>query len=196
MRSQLDIGHPSTGAQPVADERDQRRLEWLAAIVDSSSDAVVGVGVDGVIESWNRSAQRLYGYSAEQAIGKPASMLMPTGQRADREHALARVLSGEAEFVHDETEDLRADGTRVAVMLTGSPIRDACGAIVGVARVAHDITDRKRLERELRFNSDHDALTGLFNRRRFGEELARESARALRYPESAGALLVADLDNV
>jgi diguanylate cyclase (GGDEF)-like protein/PAS domain S-box-containing protein len=196
MRSQLDIDHPSTGAQRAADESNLLRLEWLAAIVESSSDAVVGVGRGGVIESWNRSAECLYGHSAARAIGQPASMLVPPEHRAYRQHALTRVLSGETEFVHDETEDLRADGTRVAVMLTGSPIRDESGAIVGIALIAHDITDRKRLERELKFNSDHDSLTGLFNRRRFGEELARESARALRYPESGGALLLADLDNV
>jgi len=200
FQSPADVDQPSrrpspapARARPLAD---QRRLAWLAAIVESSSEAVVGVGASGLIESWNASAERLYGHRAQEAIGRPVTMLMAPELRADREHALARVLCGEAEFVREETEDLRADGTRVAVALTASPIRDEHGAIVGAARIANDITDRKRLELELKFNSDHDPLTGLFNRRRFGEELARESARALRYPESAGSLLLADLDNV
>jgi diguanylate cyclase (GGDEF)-like protein/PAS domain S-box-containing protein len=178
-------------------ERTRAELEraWLAAIVESSSDAIVGLGPDGTIQSWNGGAERLYGYAAADAIGRSVSILFTPEQSAEREAELARVLAGETDCVREETIDLRADGTRVPVALTRSPIRDHAGRTIGVSRIAQDITERKHLEQELRWGSEHDPVTGLYNRRRFGEELAREVTRAARYPESAGALLLADLDN-
>ena len=187
-------GEP-VGGDPVDTVAEESRA-WLAGIVESSSDAVVGLDLDAAIQTWNAGAERLYGYAAADAIGRPIAMLMPPELAAQRERVLARILAGEAEFVREETEDICADGSRVAIVLTSTPIRDASGRIIGVARIAQDITERKRLERELRWGSEHDPLTGLFNRRRFGEELAREVGRAARYPDSPGSLLLADLDNL
>jgi len=170
--------------------------DWLAAIVESSSDAVVGLDPEGTIRSWNAGAERLYGHAAADAIGRPVAILIPPELAGERNRGLAEVLAGTAEFVREETEDLRADGKRVPVLLTRSPIRDAAGEVIGIARIAQDITERKSLESELRWGSEHDPLTGLFNRRRFAEELAREVTRASRYPDNTGALLLADLDSL
>jgi len=197
--SAVESGQGSLVCSSIRDVAERTHVEltraWLAAIVESSGDAVVGLGTNGTIRSWNAGAERLYGYSAADAIGRPVSMLNPPELALGREQGQARIIAGDVESVREETEDLRADGTRVPVALARSPIRDAGGAIIGVARIAHDITERKRLERELRWGSEHDPLTGLFNRRRFAEELAREVTRAARYPDSVGALLLADVDS-
>jgi len=200
VQSAVRSGDAELRASAIRDISDRSRTElahgWLAAIVQSSTDAVVGLGLDGAIQSWNDGAEQLYGLAAADAIGRPGTIVVPPELTAERERAFGRILRGEVEFVREETEDLRADGSRAMVALTRSPIRDAGGRIVGVARVAQDITERKRLERELRWGSEHDPLTGLFNRRRFAEELAREVTRASRYPASAGSLLLADLDSL
>jgi diguanylate cyclase (GGDEF)-like protein/PAS domain S-box-containing protein len=204
MREQTDNDAPHSGILPRprrrpapeqhGDARDGRA--WLAGIVESSSDAVVGLDPAGTICSWNAGAERLYGHAAGDAIGRSVAILIPPDLAGERERGLGRVLAGAAEFVREESDDLRADGTRIAVALTRSPIRDAAGSVIGVARIAQDITERKSLERELRWGSEHDPLTGLFNRRRFAEELAREVTRAPRYPVNAGSLLLLDLDGL
>ena len=168
---------------------------WLAEIVESSSEAIVGVAPSGTIQSWNPGAERLYGYSCAEAIGKPVTIMIPPERAEKRTRALKQVLADEATSVEQETEDLTSDGRRIAVAVTDTPIRDTTGRIIGVARVSRDITDRKRLEQELEFNSDHDPLTGVFNRRRFTGELARAVAYSARYPDAAGSLLLVDVDN-
>jgi diguanylate cyclase (GGDEF)-like protein/PAS domain S-box-containing protein len=183
----------------IRDVTERRRADearaWLAAIVDSSSEAIVGLGPDGMIQSWNAGAERLYGYLPSEAIGRPASILFAPEHAAERERMLRSVLAGQVSSVHLESDDVAADGTRIAVALTASPIRDASGLIAGVARITRDVSERKRLEVELAYNADHDPLTALFNRRRFGVELAREVAHAERYPDTAGSLILADVDH-
>jgi diguanylate cyclase (GGDEF)-like protein/PAS domain S-box-containing protein len=182
----------------IRDITERRRVEetraWLAAIVEGSSDAIVGVAPDGLIESWNAAAELLYGYTPEEAIGRPAIILVPPELAPERERTLGQVLANETSVVDLETEDVTRDGRRIAVAVSDSPILDASGQIIGVARIARDITERKRLERKLEFNSDHDSLTGFLNRRRFATELAREVTRGERYAAAASLLLI-DLDN-
>ena len=119
----------------------------LAAIVESSREAIISLDADGVIESWNAAAACLYGYSAQEAIGKHAPSLLSYDPR-ERAPLLATVIAG-GEAVQIESHDVHKDGHRLDVSVTDSPIRDAEGRVVGIARIARDISDRERAEREL-----------------------------------------------
>ena len=146
----------TTGQTPqvllaIEDISERRRAEEtrreLGAIVESSADAIVSYSLDGVITSWNRGAERLYGYSAEEIIGRPVTVIIPPDRQDEMERFAARLRRGKG--VHAETVRVRKDGSVVDVSLTASPIRDAAGQIVGASKIARDITERKRLEREL-----------------------------------------------
>jgi PAS domain S-box-containing protein len=124
----------------------------LAAIVESSEDAVIGEDLQGIITSWNKGAERLYGYAAEEVVGQPISRLTP----AELPDLLERLRRGER-IEHFETVRIRKGGSRVDVSLSVSPIRDGEGIVVGAAKIARDIGPQKRLEEELRQRAE--ALT-------------------------------------
>src|SRR5918911_84052 len=128
-----------------ARKRGEEARAQLAAIVEASEDAIIGKTLDGTITSWNPAAARLYGYSAEEAIGQPISLLIPPDHRDELPVLLARVARGE-NIAPFETERLRKDGTRLAVSVSIAPVRAASGTIVAAAVVARDITERKRAE--------------------------------------------------
>ena len=121
----------------------------LAAIVSFSDDAMIGKMVDGTITSWNRGAEQIYGYSAEEAVGQSISMLLPPGRENEVPRFLAQIIRGEA-ISRYETTRRRKDGEIRDVSLTISPIRDAQGRVVGASTVARDITDRKTIEASFR----------------------------------------------
>ena len=191
----LDHGLVLTRLRDVAEQHQKEQArERLAAIVHASVDAIIGVTADGVIDAWNRGAERLYGYRLEDAVGLPVDRLSHPGERARRREILARVLAGgSAEQI--ETRDQCRDGAVIDVSITDSPIHDARRQVVGVARVVHDITERKHRELDLKFRADHDPLTGLLNRGRFNEELVQSIAHAARYNDTT-ALLLADIDSL
>ncbi len=118
----------------------------LAAIVESSDDAIIGQDLDGKITSWNRGAQRLYGYTAAEVVGRPLTVLVPPDHRDELPGILEQVRRGEY-IEHFETVRLRKDGQRVDVSLTISPIRGAEGKILGASKIARDITARKEEDR-------------------------------------------------
>jgi len=120
----------------------------LAAIVESSDDAIVSKDLNGVITSWNRGAERLFGYSPQEAIGQPVTLLIPTDLFDEEPDILKRIRRGE-KIEHYETVRRRKDGTLVNISLTVSPIIDARGQIVGASKVARDITGRKQTEAAL-----------------------------------------------
>ena len=123
-----------------------RQYEQAAAIVNSSNDAIISTDLEGVTTSWNSGAERLFGYSARQAVGGPVTLCIPA-DGIDQELAIvARVRDGE-KIENYETVQRRKDGTLLDVSLTLSPLRDAEGRIVGTSRIARDITERKRQER-------------------------------------------------
>ncbi len=126
----------------------EARLQ-LAAIVESSDDAIIGQTLDGRIASWNRGAERLYGYAAAEVVGRPLSVLVPPDLPDELPAILERVQRGE-HIEHFETVRLRKDGGRVEVSLTISPIRNGEGQVTGASKIARDITDRKRSEAALR----------------------------------------------
>ena len=119
----------------------------LAAIVTSSDDAIVGMDLSGTITSWNASAERLFGYSAAEALGRSVTMLLPP-ERLDEEREILAALGRGERVDHFETERVKKDGRRIAASLSVSPVRDATGRIVGGAKIARDITLRKRFEAE------------------------------------------------
>jgi PAS domain S-box-containing protein len=119
----------------------------LAAIVESSDDAIVSKDLNGVIQSWNAGAERLFGYTAGEAIGRHISLVIPVGRSQEEDDILARIARGER-VAHFETVRVRRDGREVDVSLTISPVRDAAGRVVGASKIARDITARKREEKD------------------------------------------------
>ena len=129
--------------------RRDRAMGLLAAIVDSSDDAIVSKGLDGVITSWNKSAEVLFGYSAEEAIGRHITLIIPPDRRAEEDMIIERIRRGQR-VDHFETVRLRKDGSRIELSLTISPVRDPAGKIIGASKVARDITERRQAARSLR----------------------------------------------
>src|ERR1700733_11120579 len=126
----------------------ERVTSLLAAIVDSSDDAIISKKLDGTITSWNKGAERLFGYKAEEAVGQHITLIVPWERHSEEENILRRLARGER-VDHFETERKRKDGANVDVSLTISPIRDAAGGVIGASNVARDITERKQAERAL-----------------------------------------------
>lgn len=122
---------------------------FLAAIVESSNDAIISKSLDGIIQSWNAGAERLFGFTAEEAVGRHISLVIPPERIADEEQIIASLRAGQR-IEHFETERVRKDGERIVVSLTISPIKDDEGNVVGASKIARDITERKRLEDNLR----------------------------------------------
>lgn len=168
-------------------------LRWLATIVESSDDAIVGKALDGTILSWNKAAERIYGYAASEAIGRSASILNPPDRSDETALLLARIHHGE-HIQHYETERLRKDGRRITVSLTISPITDARGAILGASVIARDISNQKRTEKRIRHMAQHDALTGLPNRVLLYDRISRAITQAQR-DRGMMAVLFLDLDD-
>src|SRR5256885_1350252 len=134
----------------VASERDyhSERERLFSAVVESSNDAIITKTLDGTITAWNGAAERLFGFSATEAVGKSIDIIVPPDRRADVENILARIGRGERIEQH-ETTRLRKDGGHVDVALSVSPIRSATGEIVGASKIAHDITESKRTQTAL-----------------------------------------------
>jgi PAS domain S-box-containing protein len=141
----------------------------LASIVESSEDAILSIDLHGTITSWNRGAEALYGYAAEEIVGRPIAVLIPPDHQDDVPTIMARFCRGER-IDHYETRRLRKDGAAVDVSLTVSPIRNDDGQILGASKIARDITQRRQAE----------------------ETLRRQSERLRLLWESAGVLLAAD----
>jgi len=130
-------------------ERAEGEVRSLAAIVQSSDDAIIGKSLEGTITSWNPAAERLYGWSAAEAVGRPISLIVPDDRGEELAAIMDRIRRGER-VRHHETVRVRRDGARVDVSLTISPVRDAAGRLVGVSKIARDITERKRWEEAVR----------------------------------------------
>lgn len=118
---------------------------WLAAIIDSSDDAIVSKSLEGIVTSWNPAAERMFGWRAEEMIGQSIRRIVPADRQSEEDEVLARLRRGEP-IDHFETVRQRKDGSTLEISLTVSPIRDREGRIVGASKVARDITERKRAE--------------------------------------------------
>lgn len=129
-------------------KKDEAAARRLAAIVASSDDAIIGKDLEGTITDWNAGAERLYGYTADEVIGKPVTVLIPEDHHNEEPQILDRVRRGER-IEHYETVRRCKDGTRIDVSLTVSPIKDRDGKIIGASKIARDIRDRKRATERL-----------------------------------------------
>jgi len=130
-------------------KRAEVESERLASIVESSDDAIVSKDLNGIIQSWNSGATRLFGYQAEEAVGKSITLVIPEDRLDEETDILARIRRGER-VNHYETVRKRRDGTLIDISLTVSPIRDARGTVVGASKIARDISERKHAEDQQR----------------------------------------------
>jgi PAS domain S-box-containing protein len=139
----------SPGGAPLAPEDAERAHALLAAIVASSEDAIVSKTLNSIVTSWNAAAERLFGYTAAEMIGQSITRIIPDDLRHEEDEILAKLRRGER-IERYETVRRRKDGEMLDISLTISPIRDSSGRIIGAAKIAHDITARRRAERALR----------------------------------------------
>jgi PAS domain S-box-containing protein len=187
------VGHPVLNASgdlvqfvgSSTDITERKRAEQatllLAAIVESSHDAIVSKRLNGVITSWNKGAERLFGYAAEEAVGQNITLIIPPDRRDEERAIVERLMRGER-VDHFETVRMRKDGSMLDVALTISPMKDAAGAIVGASKLARDITERKRAEAALR---QAQADLAYMSRVTTMGELTASLAHEIRQPISA-----------
>jgi PAS domain S-box-containing protein len=168
----LVIAASETARDIEAQKRAERATAQLAAIVESSEDAIVSKTLEGIVQSWNASAQRIFGYTPEEMIGKPITTIIPPEHHSEESMIIQRIRSGQPVEPFDTTR-IAKDGRRIAISLTVSPIRNARGEVIGASKIARDITQRKRAEREL-----------VESRRR----LASEAAALVRLSEASTRL--------
>ena len=144
----------------IQDASEQRRREQektqqlltarlLSSIIESTDDAIVSKSLDGIIQSWNVGAERLFGYSAEQAIGRHISLIIPPDRLKEEDEIIVKLKAGQR-IDHFETERQRADGRRLVVSLTISPLKDDTGTVIGASKIARDITAQRQAEDDLR----------------------------------------------
>lgn len=144
-------------------KKTEKTLQHYAALVESSDDAIIGKTLDGDVTSWNKGAEMVFGYTSEEMLGKPISIIIPLDRLAEEKMILEKISRGES-VEHYETIRRRKDGRMVDISVTVSPIREKDGKIVGASKVARNITERKRLENEILEISERE-------QRRMGNDL-------------------------
>jgi PAS domain S-box-containing protein len=151
---------------------------YLAAIVASSDDAIVSKDLNGIVTSWNRAAETIFGFKADEMVGRSITLIIPPERLAEEEMILARLRRGER-IEHFETRRHRKDGRNIDVSLTISPVLDAAGRIIGASKIARDITEKKRAEEALRDLNDNLERRVEERTRQLAEALERERAEAV-----------------
>ncbi len=176
-------------------DRKQRELELrkYKHIIEFSDDAIIGKSLSGIIQSWNQGAVKIFGYTAEEAIGSPIQLLIPPDYLLEESKLLEAVARGE-NIDQYETIRTRKDGQLINVAITLSPIYDQLGKVIGVSKVVRDITEHKKMEDQVHELAFYDPLTQLPNRRMFEDRLGLTLAASKR-SGSYGALMFLDLDN-
>src|SRR5215217_8969639 len=121
---------------------------WLSALIDAAEDAIISKTLEGIITSWNAGAERVFGYTADEVIGKSVTILIPGGHEDEEPAILARLRAGER-MEHYETVRVRKDGRLIDISLTVSPIRGPNGQIIGASKIARDITEQRQARQAL-----------------------------------------------
>jgi PAS domain S-box-containing protein len=152
---------------------------WLTALIESADDAIISKTLEGIITSWNKGAERIFGYTADEVIGQPVTILIPEGQEDEEPAILARLRAGER-IEHYETIRVRKDGTRIDISLTVSPIKGPNGDIIGASKIARDITEQRQARKEL-----DEAYRQAEESSRLKEEFLATISHELRTPLSA-----------
>jgi PAS domain S-box-containing protein len=191
---------PASASTETAEVEYSIQLALLAAIVESSDDAIVSKTLDGIIRSWNAGATRLFGYKAEEVTGKPITIIIPVDLQQEERQILEKLKRGER-IDHFETLRVTKDGRRIPVSLTVSPVRNSRGEIVGASKIARDISERRRIEQVLRegrmlLSAEADALAKL---NEWSSRLWRSQTLSEGLEEMLGAvmeLLGADKGNI
>jgi PAS domain S-box-containing protein len=190
VKIQYVEGKPAGRVWSFRDVTDSKRIEEikarLAAVVESADDAIVSKDLNGVINSWNAAAERMFGYTAAEMIGQPITMLFPPERLQEEEVILGRIRSGQR-IEHYETERVRKNGTKIHVALSVSPIKDAAGNVIGASKIARDITSKKlhEEEREALLESERAARTEAERASRLKDEFLATLSHELRTPLSA-----------
>lgn len=184
VKSHLTMAQIRNEAREV--ERELRLdAELLAAIVASSDDAIISKDLNGVINSWNQAAERIFGYTAQEAVGQPITLIIPRDRWAEETDILGRLRRGER-IDHFQTVRMRKDGTTLDVSLTISPVRDSSGRIIGASKVARDITQQRRAEERER-RATAEAKVAEENYRKLAETLDVEVQARTRELEERNA---------
>ena len=158
------IGASHIARDVTLSDRLERDARHFAAIVASSDDAIISKSLDGTVVTWNAAAERLFGYTASEIVGRSIRLIVPRDRQAEEDHVLAAVSRGET-IDHFETVRQRKDGAFVPISLTVSPIRDASGDIVGASKIARDLSRTERIQADARrlaaiVDSSDDAIVG------------------------------------
>jgi PAS domain S-box-containing protein len=197
------IAHPQRDTRPLATDPNGagKATTMLAAIVESCDDAVASKDLNGIVTSWNASAERIFGYKADEIVGRPITLIIPPELHQDEQRILDKILAGER-LEHFETVRLTKSGRRIHVSLTISPVKDATGRVIGAAKVARDITERKNTEEALRraeklaatgqlaatiaheINNPMQALTNLLSLLSYKSSLDEDTRRVLSLAEA------------
>jgi len=182
-------------------KRAERTTNLLAAIVDSSEDAIISKSLDGTINSWNKAAERLFGHTPESAIGQHITLIVPPDRRAEEATILERLKRGER-IEHFETVRVRKNGTLLDVALTISPVKDSAGRVIGASKVVRDISERKQAEVSLRQAEEkyraifEDAVVGIFQTTPEGRPLSINRALAEMHGYDSPEQLLAEVSNM
>jgi len=192
-------------AAEAARKKDEEKLLYLAAMVESSDDAIVTKDLNGVITSWNSGAKRLFGYSAEEAVGRPITIIIPEERREEETVILAKLRNGQR-IHHFETIRRSKNGTLLDISLTVSPVKDASGAVIGASKIARDISERRKAtqQQELMLREMHHRVRNLFamastvvsmtaRRSKTVEQLAANACRRLQALAAAQSLTMRPL---
>ena len=168
-------------------------IKHYQSVVESSDDAIISKDLNGIITSWNRGAELLFGYPASEMIGQNMMRLFPS-DKIDEERAILERISNGQRIEHYETERLHQSGKRIHISVTVSPIYNEHGQVTGASKIARNISQRVQEQQQIWFQANHDSLTNLPNRRYFLESLEHAIAGA-RYEKYPLAVMILDLDD-
>ncbi len=176
----------------TASESQLNELAKLAAIIADSDDAIITESIESIVTSWNASAERIFGYGADEIIGKSITILFPK-DRIDEEKFLIKKIENNLQVKHHETERVNKAGKRIQVSVSLLPIKNTLGEIVGISKIVRDMTAQRKMADEISYRATHDMLTGLLNRGEFEKKLYR-FINDHREADLQNALVYIDLD--